>query len=80
MLSLATTMASMMQVGFGRILVVKYEQGDAMFAQEAFSMLANHSSIESTNNSALMIQNGNTEVGYVSSSKEEVASKITPIN
>jgi hypothetical protein len=27
-----------------------------------------------------MIQNGNTEVGYVSSSKEEVASKITPIN
>jgi hypothetical protein len=51
-----------------------------MFAQEAFSMLANHSSIESTNNSAFMIQNGNTEVGYVSSSKEEVASKITPIN
>jgi hypothetical protein len=79
-LSLAATMASMIQVSFGRILVVGYEQGDAGFAQEAFSTLANDNSIESTSNSALMIQIGNTEVGYVSSSKEEVASKITPIN
>eukprot|EP00544_Gedaniella_sp_CCMP2646_P005118 CAMPEP_0202493882 /NCGR_PEP_ID=MMETSP1361-20130828/10040_1 /ASSEMBLY_ACC=CAM_ASM_000849 /TAXON_ID=210615 /ORGANISM="Staurosira complex sp., Strain CCMP2646" /LENGTH=388 /DNA_ID=CAMNT_0049124243 /DNA_START=312 /DNA_END=1479 /DNA_ORIENTATION=+ len=79
-LSLAATMASMIQVSFGRILVVGYERGDAGFAQEAFSTLANDNSIESTSSSALMIQIGNTEVGYVSSSKEEVASKITPIN
>jgi hypothetical protein len=75
-LSLAATMASMIQVGFGRILVVGYEQGDAGFAQEAFSTLVNRTSANNNSNGSLMIQIGNTEVGYVSSSKEEVASKI----
>jgi hypothetical protein len=69
-------MASMIQVGFGRILVVGYEQGDAGFAQEAFSTLVNRTSANNNSNGSLMIQIGNTEVGYVSSSKEEVASKI----
>jgi hypothetical protein len=62
-------------MNLGRI----YEQGDARFAQEAFSTLVNRTSANNHGKGSLMIQIGNTEVGYASSSKEEVASKITPI-
>jgi hypothetical protein len=79
-LSLTATMASMIQVGFGQILVgYMNKQGDAGFAQEAFSMLVNRTSANNHGKGSLMIQIGNTEVGYASSSKEEVTSKITPI-
>jgi hypothetical protein len=47
--------------------------------QEAFSMLVNCTSANNHGKGSLMTQIGNTEVGYASSSKEEVASKITPI-
>jgi hypothetical protein len=55
------------------------KQGDAGFAQEAFSTLVNRTSANNHGKGSLMIQIGNTEVGYASSSKEEVTSKITPI-
>ena len=79
-LSLAATMASMIQVGFGRILVVGYEPGDAEFAYETFSLLVNHASVKSNGNDTLVTNIGNTEVGYVNVSNDEVASKITRIN
>ena len=79
--SLAATLASMIQVGFGRILVVGYnEPSDAEFAHDAFAFLANHASAKRNTNTTLVTQIGNTEVGYVSATTDEVTSKMTPIN
>lgn len=80
-LALAATMGSMMQAGFGRILVVGYEKGDSEYAQEAFTMLrAKLFEYNDSTETHRTLTVGNTELQYVNATLEEVTSKVTPIN
>lgn len=69
----------MLQAGFGRVLVVGYEDGDSDFAQDAFTLLRGQTSLND-NKQSPVTRIGNTEVAYVRATTEEVTSKDTPIN
>lgn len=78
-LSLAATMASMMQAGIGRILVVGYDEDDSSYARESFAFLRERTS-EKDDKELPITRIGKTEVGYARATLEEVTSKITPVN
>jgi len=80
--SLAATIASMIQAGFGRVVVVGYHVQDEEYADESFrlvlSLISNHNASNTTKSSLDKIQG--TELAYVRAATEDVISLQTPIN
>lgn len=81
--SMAATMASLIQIGFGRVIVVGYSDKDSVLAQDTFRFLrdtidpdANHT--WTTQQEVTMI--GPTEVGYLQVTKEEANSRFIKTN
>jgi hypothetical protein len=80
-MSLAATIVSLCQVGFGRVVVVGYNDGDVDLAQDSFALLRSDTAGNSTSKDQSPVTRiGNTELGYARATLEEVTSATTPIN
>jgi hypothetical protein len=63
--SLAATIASLYQVGFGRVVVTGYNMGDQVYVEEAFRLLNAIFKDNDTANEDAAYKIGNTELAYV---------------
>jgi hypothetical protein len=83
--SLAATIASLIQAGFGRVVVVGYHVQDEEYANESFRLLlslisSKHNGWSNTSAKSLLDKIQGTEMAYVRAATEEVISLKTPIN
>ena len=82
--SLAATIASMIQAGFGRVVVVGYHVQDEEYANESFrlvlSLISSKHNGGSNTTKSLLDKIQGTEMAYVRAATEEVISLQTPIN
>ena len=83
--SLAATMASLLQAGFGRVVVVGYQDDDSQVVQETFRYLRSRGKLDAIAGSISVEATpitmiGRMEVGYVRATTEEVTSSNVAIN
>lgn len=79
--SLAATVASLVQAGFGRVVVVGYNADDEELVDDAFRLLLTLVPNDTTGNTTnALSQIGRTELAYVRAATEDVISQKTPIN
>ena len=83
--ALAATVASLLQAGFGRIVVVGYRDDDAAVVQETFRFIQSGGELDTINatsptDTPPVTMIGRTEVGYTLATDEEVKSFHVKIN
>ena len=83
--SLAATIASLIQAGFGRVVVVGYNVQDEEYAEESFRLLLSlisnkDTSVKTTTAKQSFAKIERTELAYVRAATEDVISQKTPIN
>ena len=80
--SLAATVASLWQAGFGRVVVVGYNEHDSEQAQEAFQMIRDIRNLDKKPDRLQIpiTTIGSMEVGYVRVSKQDVKTDVLEVN
>ena len=77
-IALAATLASLLQAGFGRVVVVGYREDDSEVVREAFRLLADE--VSRMDEDKVITKIANMEVAYVRATDEEVVSHHVKVN
>lgn len=85
-ISIAATIASLLQVGIGRVVVVGYTENDAQIVQDVFELLLKNAGsnlrpvTSYTEGEGSITKLASTEVAFVRATKEEVSSRFVQVN